>query len=197
MSDKDFVITTQDEARKLSKLKEVVIEPLTLYNEDIPLLKEVMPEYTNPIPNDDMTILTQRMRMTMKKYGGIGLSANQCGVRARVFVIGTDQFQIVCINPKIISKSDEMERDREGCLSAPGLFLPVSRHTSIKTEFTDENGETKQVEFFGLTARCFQHELDHLNGIFYTSLASKVSLDMARRRQKKVLRKYMKGQNVL
>ena len=102
MSDKEFVISTQEEIKP--KKREVIIDPLPLYNEDIDLLKEVMPEYTDLLPNDDMTILTQRMRMTMKKYGGIGLSANQCGIKARVFVIGTDQFQIVCINPKIISK---------------------------------------------------------------------------------------------
>lgn len=165
------------------------IEPLPIYDENYPMLAMLMPEYKSPLPNPKMTTIVKSLKMTMKLYGGIGLSANQCGVYERVFVIGTDQFQIACINPKIIESSDNKIKAEEGCLSYPGLYLKIERPEWIVAEFTDENGETKQMRFDGVTARCYQHELDHMNGKKFVDYAGPVALHMARKKQKKIVKK--------
>jgi peptide deformylase len=153
------------------------------------MLKQTMNEYTDPLPNPLMTELVARLKMTMKLFGGIGLSANQCGVQQRVFVIGTDHFQIACINPKIINESANKVKDNEGCLSFPGLYCKIERPENIVVEFTTENGETKTIEMTGVTARCFQHELDHLNGISFVSKVGPVALQLARQKQQKITKK--------
>jgi peptide deformylase len=136
--------------------------------------------------------LVKRMKMTMKLYGGIGLSANQCGVFERVFVIGTDQFQIACINPKIVSASADLSKIEEGCLSFPGLSLKIDRPASIDVEYTNENGELVQTHLDGITARCFMHELDHLNGVRFVDHMKPVALQMARKKQEKLMKKVIR-----
>lgn len=168
--------------------QQVKVEPLPLYDENHPMLKVQVPEYKQALPNPIMELLIKRLKMTMKQYGGIGLSANQCGVFERVFVIGTDQFQIACINPKIIGKSPSTIKGSEGCLSYPGLYLKIDRPDWVEVEFTDENGELKQMRLEGVTARCFQHELDHMNGVRMTDYAGPVALQMARKKQKKIIK---------
>jgi peptide deformylase len=77
-----------------------------------------MPEYTGEFPNPALVKLAKRMRMTMKLYAGLGLSANQCGVSERMFVIGTDEFQMTCINPKIVNQSETKIKTKEGKFSS-------------------------------------------------------------------------------
>jgi peptide deformylase len=156
-----------------------------------------IPEYLGILPSTPMDTLIKRMKMTMKLYGGIGLSANQCGVFHRVFVIGTEDFQIACINPKVTASSTEMIKDNEGCLTFPGLCLKIERPKWIDVEFTDVDGQTQQARLDGLTARCFLHELDHLNGICFTQLAGAVSLSMARKKQEKIVKKAKRKNNGL
>jgi peptide deformylase len=175
------------------------IDPLPLFGEDYPMLLTVMPEYKGGFPSPSMVMLAKRMKMTMKLYGGIGLSANQCGVSERMFVIGTDEFQMVCINPKVIKKSETAVKNKEGCLSYPGLFLSIDRPDWIDVEYTDEFGNTKESRLEGVSAQCFLHELDHLNGIKFVTYVKPVALQMARKKQKKtvktIVRKAKNGQN--
>jgi peptide deformylase len=165
------------------------IEPLPLYNENFHMLNDEIPEYTDTLPNPIMTNLVKRLKMTMKLYGGIGLSANQCGVYERVFVIGTDEYQMVCINPKVVSVSEELDKSDEGCLSFPALRLKVKRPVWADVEYTDENGNLNQIRLTGVTARCFLHELDHMNGVKFTSHVGPVSIQTAKRKQIKMLKK--------
>lgn len=173
--------------------KPVVVEeeanPLTLFGESFPLLGEVMPEYSAPLPNPTMNKFVKELKMTMKLYGGLGLSANQVGAKTRVFVIGTDQFQMVCINPKVLNVSADLAKDGEGCLSYPGLYLKIERPSWIEVEFTNEFGETKQTRLEGVTARCFLHELDHLNGVRFVQHVKPLALQMARQKQTKIIKK--------
>jgi len=175
------------------------IDPLPLFGEDYPMLLTVMPEYKGGFPSPSIVMLAKRMKMTMKLYGGIGLSANQCGVSERMFVIGTDEFQMVCINPKVIKKSETAVKNKEGCLSYPGLFLSIDRPDWIDVEYTDEFGNTKESRLEGVSAQCFLHELDHLNGIKFVTYVKPVALQMARKKQKKtvktIVRKAKNGQN--
>ena len=129
---------------------------------------------------------------TMEHYNGIGLSANQCGVMERVFVMYSDVKKreiIACFNPKIVTESDEEIFMDEGCLTYPGLWLKVKRPDGIEVTYEDENGEKQERAMFGLEGRIFQHEYDHMIGTNFTQKVSKLRLDMARKRQKKQAKK--------
>lgn len=170
------------------------IEPLQIFDENYFMLGQRIPEYTGGFPAPALVTLAKRLKMTMKLYAGLGLSANQCGVAERIFVIGTEEFQLVCINPKVIDESDDWIKDKEGCLSFPALFLNVERPSWIMVEFTDEFGEVKRARLDGLSARCYLHELDHLNGIRYTSYIKPLALKMARQKAKKLFKKIVRNQ---
>ena len=174
------------------KKAEPKVEPLQVFDDKLPMLSEVMPEFVGVLPNASMTHLVKRMKFTMKLYSGLGLSANQCAIRERVFVIGTDQFQMACINPKVIDVSEELVKDTEGCLSFPAFFLKFPRPKWVEVEFTNENGERKQVRLDGLTARCFLHELDHLNGVKFTNYVGAASILQANRKQEKLIKKIVR-----
>jgi peptide deformylase len=157
------------------------------------MLKEVMPEYTDKLPNNNMERFSKQMHLTRKMYNGIGLAANQCGIRARVFVIGTgdrDDFKITCINPRVVKQSDNIVREREGCLSYPALSVTIGRPDNIDVEFTNEKGELVNMNLTGVTARCFLHELDHLNGVLMADRVGPTTMMMARDKQKKQLKKF-------
>jgi peptide deformylase len=168
------------------------IEPLRIYGEDFSMLGKKIPEYTGSFPAPALVTLSKRLKMTMKLYAGLGLSANQCGVAERIFVIGTEEFQLVCINPKVIA-AGSFVKDKEGCLSFPALFLNVDRPEWIEAEFLDENGEEKQIRLEGLSARCFLHELDHLDGIRYTEYVKPLALKMARQKATKLVKTIIRG----
>ena len=170
------------------------IEPLKLYGENHPMLSVPIPEYKEAIPNPSMKNLVARLKMTMKLYNGIGLSANQCGIFQRVFVIGTEHFQIACINPKVVAKSEELSRENEGCLSFPGMFLRVERPTWVDAEFYDETGAFKQIRLEGLTAKCYLHELDHMNGVKFIDHAGPLAVQMARQKQGKLVKQIVRIQ---
>ena len=109
---------------------------------------------------------------------GAGLSANQIGVNKRMCVVrnfyedpkldSVNSEDIVLINPKIISKSNETEMDWEGCLSVPDVYGKVPRFKKIKIKAKDINGDTIRLTANGYFARVIQHELDHLDGILFT-----------------------------
>ena len=168
------------------------IEPLPLYDENHPMLRVQIPEYYTPLPNHNMELLIKRLKLTMKLYGGVGLSANQCGVFERVFVIGHEDFQIACINPRIVGQSPSTSKDQEGCLSFPGFFVRIDRPEWVDVEYTDENGKLVQQRLEGVTARCFQHELDHMNGIRFIDKVGPVAIQQARRKQEKMIKKIVR-----
>ena len=129
---------------------------------------------------------------TMEHFNGIGLSANQCGVMERVFVMYSDVKKkeiIACFNPKIVTESDEEIFMDEGCLTYPGLWLKVKRPDGIEVTYEDENGEKQEKAMFGLECRIFQHEYDHMEGTNFTKKVSRLRLNMARKRRKKQAKK--------
>ena len=134
---------------------------------------------------------------TMKKYGGIGLSANQVGKPYRMFIMG-DHPNIskgkkwVCINPKITNVTKDLIRYKEGCLTFPFLFLDIERPQDITVEYLDENLEKKEEHMTGIVARCFQHELDHMYGWVFTELVSKLKLEMALKKRDKEIKRVTK-----
>ncbi len=189
MSDELLVIDTSK-----AVTQNEIVEPLPLYGEGFEMLYKSIPEYTDVLPNPLMNKLVQRLKLTMKLYNGIGLSANQCGVCQRVFVIGHGDYQLVCINPKITHVSEQIEKSNEGCLSYPALFVKIERPLAINVEFTTETGENKQLKLEGLTARCFMHELEHMNGQSFIQHVKPVALSVARDKQKKRIKKVTRAQ---
>lgn len=171
----------------------VKAEPFTVYSDTHPLLSYRIPVFDFNNPPVNPIEFASRLRTTMKTYGGIGLSANQCGLPYRVFVMGTDEVSYTCFNPRIIGKSQSMVNDSEGCLSFPGLYLKVYRHESIEVEYQTEYGVTKRETLKGVTARCFQHELDHLDGIKFTEYVGPVAIHMAKKKQEKIMKKHARN----
>lgn len=166
------------------------VKQLPLYNYKSPYLKVPIAEYNDGFPNQVLNKIARDLEYTRKKLGGVGLAANQCGYNLRMFVIGTDTMSMLCINPKVLYYSDEIIKMQEGCLSFPGLFINIKRSSSILVSYLNELGEEIQKEFSGLTARCFMHELDHLNGVRMIDVAGPASLRIARKNQKKLLKKH-------
>lgn len=173
---------------------------LKLVTHPAEILNKVMPEFdfANPVMNPHD--LEEQMVKLMYEENGIGLAAPQVGVEARVFVIMTRNIAEVTepfavFNPVILAASEETELEEEGCLSFPNLFFKVSRPAKIIAEFKDRDNNTHRMEFTGIDARCFQHELDHLNGVCFTSKISRMKLELAKSKRAKIekLRKRQKA----
>ena len=112
--------------------------------------------------------LVDDMLETMYQAEGVGLAAPQVGVLRRIVVIDVGEGPIVMVNPQIVEQSGE-QCGQEGCLSVPGEYGLVHRPMHVKVRAQDRNGEFFEVEGTGLTARCFCHEIDHLDGVVFTS----------------------------
>lgn len=128
----------------------------------------ILRKKSQPIGKIDEEILklAQDMIETMEQNNGIGLSACQVGKNIKLFIIPREMSKHwVFINPEIIKISKKTETMKEGCLSLPGLFIPVERAESIKVKALDENSKEFKLKAKDFLARVIQHEIDHLNGI--------------------------------
>jgi len=158
-----------------------MIQELVDKNDSI--LRQEMKPFDFSNPPIDPVVLYNDLAETMIEKGGIGLSANQVGLPYRFFVMRAEEI-IGCFNPKIVDFSAEQVILEEGCLSFPNLFVKIKRPKTIKVRYTLPDGETVTRKFDGMTARCFQHELDHLNGVVYTKRANKIHLEKANKTSK-------------
>ena len=113
--------------------------------------------------------LLDDMRETLIESGGVGLAAPQVGILRRVVIVDTGEEILELINPTIIEKSGE-QTGAEGCLSVPGKYGLVTRPDIAKVRAQDRDGNWFEAEGEELIARCFCHELDHLDGIVYTQV---------------------------
>lgn len=142
-------------------------------------------DFSNPLVNP--IELANQLIETMVANKGLGLSANQCGLPYRVFVMHSSPTK-VCFNPRIVTASHEVSCMEEGCLSHPNLFLKIKRPTRIKVRYQDASGETFTEQFVGMTARIFLHEFDHMEGKNFITRANPLHVERARREQKKINR---------
>lgn len=152
------------------------------------MLREDIPKFNFKEPVMDPLELSNILIREMKNNNGVGLSANQLGIRARAFVMYTDP-PMVCFNPVITNYSDEQVLLDEGCLSYPGTSVKVKRAKHIRVRFQDPYGNVITKKFTGMAARIFQHELDHLDGIEYFHRANSFHLEQFKRKWKKIVRK--------
>lgn len=125
----------------------------------------------------------------MAEEGGVGFAANQMGFLYRVFAMNIGGTPKIYYNPEVIESGEELIAVEEGCLSFPGLLLKVKRPKNVTVRYQDRDGVVHTEELTGLASRCFQHELDHLDGVCFTDRVSKLTLDMAKKKRAKNERK--------
>jgi peptide deformylase len=138
----------------------------------------------------DAEFVEREMLEIMKANNGRGLAGNQVGLLKQVFVMRTeDGREFGLFNPVVKFSSEVLESGEEGCLSFPDLWLDVKRPIAVDVEYLDRNGKECTISLVGIDARCFLHELDHLNGVCFTDSISPLKLTLARKKQLKK-RKY-------
>ncbi len=136
----------------------------------------------------DAKALEVDLVQAMVENKGLGLAAPQVGISKRVFAIHLkDQVPFCMFNPRIVIVGDDkpMVEGAEGCLSFPDLFLKVKRYTWLSVEYFDRMGQKCIMELSDMDARCFQHELDHLNGVCFTDKISQLKLALAKKKLQK------------
>ena len=142
--------------------------------------------------DDRLQTLIDDMVETMRAAPGVGLAAPQVGVLERVIVVEyyedeealeemeDEQAEVApkrlytIVNPEITRRGTELEEGTEGCLSVPGMNGTVERHLAITVKGQTRYGQPVTLKLKDWTARIFQHEIDHLHGVLFTDLASKI-----------------------
>lgn len=172
-------------------------KPLSLVKASDPILREVAaPVDMGPYNYIDNSSLVQVMHEIVKMHNAHGLAAPQVGLLKRVFVISLPpdilmqtQMDNSFFNPEIVGHSTDTVIMEEGCLSFPFVIHKVDRWKSIKLAWTSLNGERKEAQFNGMTARVMQHELDHLNGKTLFDYMTPLEAMRAREKAAKILKK--------
>ena len=132
-----------------------------------PLLNQVC----EPCDLEDKSLkkLAKQMERAMYATDGVGIAAPQVGVLKRLIVIDVSPDDVrdplVLVNPEILELDGELVTEEEGCLSCPGVSVPIERREWARVRYFDLKGEEWEIEGDGLLGRCLQHEIDHLNGI--------------------------------
>jgi peptide deformylase len=158
----------------------------------VTLPEPVLRRKAKPITKFDkgLQIIIDDMIETMRDAPGVGLAAPQVNIPQQLAVIEYSEDEdeeekeegaqpkpkklYVIINPEIIKTSEEKVRGVEGCLSIPGLIGEVERYQAIQVKALNRHGKPVKLKVDGWLARIFQHEIDHLNGILFTDLATEV-----------------------
>ena len=155
---------------------------------------DVLHRPAQPVPalTPDIQQLIDDMVQTMYAAPGVGLAATQVGVPLRVFVadvtVGHDRTSLhVFVNPTFVAR-DGMQLEDEGCLSVPGFNATVARPSRVVVTGLNRDGVEQTVEGTGLLARCFQHEMDHLDGRLFVDHLRGLQKDLIVRKIKKLAR---------
>ena len=157
-----------------------------IYYPDEFLTKEVK-DVNVEKPELDFVEIKKNMTDIMLQNGGIGLSANQVGLDAKLFIMGENESNIsLIINPKVLQHTKDTLLELEGCLSFPNVYVKVTRPKEILVEYYDETLELKRTAVKGYTSKVFLHEWDHLHGITFKDRVSKLKWDMATKKAKKI-----------
>ncbi|XQW85163.1 peptide deformylase [Thalassotalea piscium] len=125
--------------------------------------------------NDNIRRIVNDMFDTMYEENGVGLAATQVDIHQQIVVIDVSEDKeqaYVLINPEIIKRNDETMINEEGCLSVPGCYAKVDRHTKVTVKALDINGDPFELDAEELLSICIQHELDHLKGVLFVDYLS-------------------------
>jgi len=165
-----------------------MLRPIVRYGADVLHQPAAPVEAVTP----EIQKLIDDMIQTMYAAPGVGLAAPQVGVGVRIFVcdisVGRNAGELLTfINPSFVER-DGMQLEEEGCLSAPGFNATVARPLRAVLKGLDRNGDEQTVEATGLLARCFQHEMDHLDGTLFIDRLRGLQKDFIVRKIKKLAR---------
>jgi len=155
---------------------------LSVFNTEDSLVLRKISDPVNQPDNKHLKLLVQRMLITVThpEVGGVGIAAPQVGINRRIILVQRfdkqDEPFETYFNPVILSPSTETVTRDEGCLSIPGCRGPVERPDVIEIKYTQPEGNEVIETVQGFTARIFQHEIDHLDGVLYTDLLKADSL---------------------
>jgi peptide deformylase len=143
------------------------------------------------VVDDGVRALLDDMLETMYEASGIGLAATQIGVSQRVVVMDLGQREgekepRFFVNPEVVWASEETAPYEEGCLSVPEYYDAVERPVRVRVRYLDYDGKAVEEEAEGLYAVCFQHELDHLNGVLFIDHLSRLKREQAIKKVKKL-----------
>jgi peptide deformylase len=155
-----------------------------LVKSDDPILITKTEPFDFDNPPIDPSELAHILAQNLIAHQGIGLAAPQIGLPYRACVL-IGQPMLCMINPRIVDVSEKTIKLEEGCLTFPGLVLEIERPEFIKVRYSLPNGEVETKQYVGLTSRIVQHEVDHLNGVLFTSKVSPLKLALARKKAKK------------
>ena len=165
-----------------------MIRPILRYGTD------VLHQPAQPVADitPDIVQLIDDMIQTMYAAPGIGLAATQVGVPLRIFVadisIGRNPTDLITfVNPEFVER-DGMQLEEEGCLSVPGFNATLARPERAVVKGLNRDGEEQVIEGTGLLARCFQHEMDHLDGTLFVDRLRGLQKDLIVRKIKKLTR---------
>jgi peptide deformylase len=135
----------------------------------------------------------QSLIETMTTNNGVGLAAPQVNVASRILAMELpnlkDSQPLVMCNPVLVSEHPLTAQATEGCLSMPGVYLPVYRADGIVVQYREPSGKFVELELSGLNARVFLHELDHLNGLLFINRVSRQLRREAERQWEKIAAK--------
>ncbi len=131
----------------------------------------ILSKKSRPVEKFDEKLFTilDDMKDTLYKAEGAGLAAVQVGILRRVVVIDCGDGYLELVNPEIVERSEEVQHETEGCLSLPGKYGVTERPKSVIVKAQNREGKWCLYKGEALKARCFCHEIDHLDGILYTS----------------------------
>ena len=175
-------------------MSEITLRKIDLLPEDHPILHQEPLTWIFDPPQADPKRMHTIMLENMVYHHGLGLSANQIGMPVKVFAMRVNEsdYAIVCFNPEIEEESEEMVMMTEGCLSFPSLYLNKRRPEKLVVKYQNVDGDFIDAHFEGLAARVFHHEMDHMEGKTFLDGVSKILLQTARKKQKKILKKLKK-----
>lgn len=149
-------------------------------------LKTVCRKFDFLNPPFDPLEFAQALVKKMYDYNAIGLAANQVGILYRIFSMRGEPQQFCCFNPKVVWESEKTVLLEESCVSFPGLVVKIKRPEFIRVRFQTPNSEILTKQFVGMTARCFLHEMDHLEGKLFFDRANRYYKELAFKKWKRV-----------
>ncbi len=160
------------------------ISTIELLPDSHEVLRRKMPNLNFEVtPSQTPENLSEILAEIMIKNRGIGLAANQVGFEMRAFCMMIDGQPQTLFNPILTELTDTTHKMVEGCLSFPDLYLNIARPIGCRINYQDFRGNRLTTMLDGIEARCAMHEIDHLNGVLFTSKVTRLQLKM---RQKKL-----------
>ncbi|MCD6124933.1 peptide deformylase [bacterium] len=152
----------------------------------------------NGKPDQSILRMLAKLKEACREYDGVGLAAQQVGLVLPIIVAGEKQadgrYKLVgVVNPKVVEVSEETYVYEEGCLSFPGLYIPIERPIEIVAEgWFDDIEKFERRELRMINARIFMHETDHINGILYIDRVDDITRQRVKAELKHIAKTYYK-----